>query len=165
MRGEERQLRAALCVAVLEVRLISTYYTFNPGFIEPARLDSGINAEQLQKKYALEHAVYADISHEISPTFSFQLGVRFNHFTRLSQKGLFTYANGQSTRFNNALGIYEKGIPTGEYSADKSSATYSHIEPRLTLSYAMENSALKASYNRLNQYLHLISPLVSILII
>ena len=83
--------------------------------------------------------------------------MRFNHFARLSQNGLFTYANGQSTRFNNALGIYEKGNPIGEYSADKSSATYSHIEPRLTLSYAMENSALKASYNRLNQYLHLIS--------
>jgi hypothetical protein len=141
----------------LEFGLQSTYYTFNPGFIEPARLDSGINAEQLQKKYAIEHAVYADISHEISPSFSFQFGVRINHFTRLSQDGLFTYTNGQSTRFNTALGIYEKGIPTGEYSADRSSATYSHIEPRLTLSYAMENSALKASYNRLNQYLHLIS--------
>jgi hypothetical protein len=141
----------------IDFGLQSTYYTFNPGFIEPARLDSGINAEQLQKKYAMEHAVYADISHEISPSFSFKFGLRFNHFTRLSQNGLFIYENGQSTRFNTALGIYEKGIPTGQYGSGESSATYSHIEPRLTLSYAMKNSALKASYNRLNQYLHLIS--------
>lgn len=141
----------------LDFGVQSTYYTFNPGYIEPARLDSGINAEQLQKKYAMEHAVYADISQNISPSFSIQFGVRFNHFTRLAQKGLLTYANGQSTQFNSALGIYEKGVPTGEYNADESSATYSHIEPRLTLSYAMGNRAVKASYNRLNQYLHLIS--------
>jgi len=75
----------------------------------------------------------------------------------LAQDGLYTYENDQSTRFNTSLGIYVKGVPTGEYSTAESSATYSHIEPRLTLSYAMENSALKASYNRLNQYLHLIS--------
>ena len=62
-----------------------------------------------------------------------------------------------STRFNSSLGIYEKGVPTGLYNANESSATYSHIEPRITLSYAMEKSAFKASYNRLNQYLHLIS--------
>ena len=104
----------------LDFGLQSTYYTFNPGFIEPARLDSGINAEQLQKKYAIEHALYADISHEISPSFSFQFGMRFNHFARLSQDGLFTYANGQSTRFNSVLGIYEKGIRTGQYGSDKS---------------------------------------------
>ena len=81
----------------LEFGLQSTYYTFNPGFIEPARLDSGINAEQLQKKYAIEHAVYADISHEISPSFSFQFGVRINHFARLSQDGLFTYTMAVNT--------------------------------------------------------------------
>ena len=141
----------------LDFGLQSTYYTFNPGYIEPARLDSGINAEQLQKKYAMEHSVYVDISQDLSSSFSFQFGIRFNHFTRLKQDGLFTYENGMSTRFNNSLGIYEKGVPTGLYNANESSATYSHIEPRITLSYAMENSAFKASYNRLNQYLHLIS--------
>lgn len=141
----------------LDFGLQSTYYNFNPGYIEPARLDSGINAEQLQKKYAIENAIYADLSQEISPSFSFQFGLRFNHFTRLPQDGLFTYKNGQSTRFNTSLGIYEKGNPTGEYVNDQSSATYSHIEPRFTLSYAIGNRALKASYNRLNQSLHLIS--------
>jgi hypothetical protein len=137
--------------------LQSTYYSFNPGFIEPARADSGINAEQLQKKYAMEHALYADVTHDLSDQFSLQFGLRFNHFTRLGQENLFMYANGQTTSYNSTLSIYEKGNPIGIYPTDKSSATYSNVEPRLTLSYAFENSALKASYNRLNQYLHLIS--------
>ena len=56
----------------LEFGLQSTYYTFNPGFIEPARLDSGINAEQLQKKYAMNTPFMRYITRDFS-LFSFHL--------------------------------------------------------------------------------------------
>lgn len=141
----------------MDFGLQSTFYSFNPGYIEPARTDSGILAEQLLKKYATEHALYVDVSHNITDQLALQYGLRLNHYVRLGQEGLNTYENNQSTIYNTELGIYEKGIISGTYDQDKSSASYTHLEPRLTLSYAFSNSAVKLSYNRLNQYLHLIS--------
>lgn len=135
----------------------STYYSFNPGFIEPAREDSGILEEQLLKKYALENALYIDASHNITDQLALQYGLRLNHFMRLGQQGLPKYEDGLSTVFNHELGIYQKGTPSGTYDSSKTTATYIHLEPRFTLSYAYDNSAIKLSYNRLNQYLHLIS--------
>ena len=137
--------------------LQSTYYSFNPGYIEPARSDSGIVKEQLQEKYALENALYVDVSHNLSEKLALQYGLRLNHYTRLGQKGLNKYLDGLSTLYDNELGIYQKGIVSDTYNSNVSSATYIHLEPRLTMSYAFKNSALKLSYNRLNQYLHLIS--------
>ena len=35
--------------------------------------------------------------------------------------------------------------------------TFNNVEPRINISYSFKDQSLKASYNRLNQYLHLIS--------
>jgi hypothetical protein len=141
----------------LDFGLQSTYYSFNPGYIEPARSDSGILEEQLQEKYALENALYLDVSHNLSEKIALQYGLRLNHYTRLGQKGLNKYVDNLPTIYDNELGIYQKGIVSDTFNNRASSATYTHLEPRITMSYAFENSALKISYNRLNQYLHLIS--------
>jgi hypothetical protein len=141
----------------MDFGLQSTYYSFNPGYIEPARPDSGILKEQLVKKYAAEHALYVDVSHNFTDQLALQYGFRLNHYMRLGQEALNTYENNQPTIYNSNLGLYQKGIVSGTFDSGKSSATYTHLEPRLTLSYAFDNSAVKLSYNRLNQYLHLIS--------
>lgn len=137
--------------------LQSTYFHFNPGTIKPSSEGTGINPESLQPKYALESGAYVDANLSLSDAISLQLGLRLNHFIRLPQNGINTYLNDASTVYNPNLGGYEAGIVTGSFDGTKSSATYTHLEPRITLAYSFEKSSVKFSYNRLHQYLHLIS--------
>src|SRR5574343_856510 len=51
------------------------YYDFNPGKIEPTNSSSGINPDQLDKKYAFEPAVYLDFEQQLSDKLSINYGV------------------------------------------------------------------------------------------
>ena len=138
----------------------SNYYDFNPGKIEPTRPDSGINEDQLDKKYALENAIYIDAEHQISNKISVSYGVRVSSFLRLGNQTLNTYANNQPLIFNPNFQIYESAEPTGtiSYGKNQTIAQFENLEPRLAISYTFnENQSIKASYNRMSQYLHLIS--------
>ncbi len=141
----------------LETGIQTTYYNFNPGYIRPLTEDSGFNNEQLQQKYAAEASIYLSAKYELSNRFALQYGLRLNQFNRLAQSGLEQYANNKPIVFNSTLGIYQEGIVTGTFTSEESRAAFTNIEPRATLAYRMQNSALKISYQRVHQYLHLIS--------
>ena len=60
--------------------------------------------------------------------------------------------------FDNTLGIYKGAEETGQFDNNKTIIkSYRNIEPRINIAYNFENTSLKFSYNRLNQYIHLIS--------
>lgn len=144
----------------LEYGLNSIYYKFNPGEINPNTEDSGINPFKLTDKYAFENAVYLDAEHKLSNKFSLSYGARFSTFHRLGQDELNTYENDNPVIFNQDLGIYEKAEPTGTESFSRSDVieSFTNIEPRFALAYQLNDfSSVKASYNRMSQYLHLLS--------
>jgi hypothetical protein len=144
----------------LNYGLQSHYYDFNPGKIEPTGEDSGINPEQLDKKYAMENAVYVDAEHQISDKISLSYGLRFSNFLRLGQQTLNVYANDQPVIFNPDFQIYQsaEAIGTVSYGKNKTIAKFDNLEPRFAISYVInEEQSVKASYNRMTQYLHLIS--------
>lgn len=144
----------------LEYGLNSIYYKFNPGEINPTTESSGINPYKLIDKYAFENALYIDAEHKLSPKLSVSYGARFSTFHRLGQDALNTYANNNPVIFNEALGIYEKAEPTGveNFSRNEVIKSFANIEPRVALAYQLNNkSSVKASYNRMSQYLHLLS--------
>jgi hypothetical protein len=136
------------------------YIKFNPGKIIPNREDSGIIAEKLIDKYANEFAAYIDAEHKISDTFRLQYGVRFSHFTRLGQDELNTYANDEAVIYNTEFQKYESAEATGIDNFKRSAviSSFNNFEPRVSMSYTLdENTSIKASYNRMVQYLHLLS--------
>jgi hypothetical protein len=138
----------------------SNYYDFNPGKIEPTGTGSDINPEQLDKKYALENAVYFDVEQDISKKITISYGFRLSNFLRLGQQTLNTYENNQAVIFNPNFQIYESAEPTGtvSYGKNQTIAHFENFEPRLAISYAInDHQSVKASYNRMSQYLHLIS--------
>jgi len=138
----------------------SNYYDFNPGKIEPTRVDSGINEDQLDKKYALENAFYIDAEHQISKKIAITYGVRLSSFLRLGQQTLNTYTNNQPVTFNPNFLIYESAEPIGtvSYGKNETIANFNNIEPRFAISYTInDDQSIKGSYNRMSQYLHLIS--------
>lgn len=136
------------------------YYSFNPGRISPTDSDSGINPDQLDKKYAFEPALYISAEQEISKKIAITYGLRYSMFYRLGASTLNLYENNNPVIFNNDQQIYEKATPTGTQFYDKNKVikSFNNLEPRLAVSYQLnDNTSVKASYNRMTQYLQLIS--------
>lgn len=136
------------------------YYDFNPGTIKPSDEDSGINYDQLDKKYAFEPAIYINAEQEISKRISLSYGLRYSLFYRLGESTVNLYADNNPVTFNSDMQIYEQATPIGTkfYEKNKAIKTYNNLEPRFSVGYELtENQSLKASYNRMVQYLQLIS--------
>ena len=144
----------------LEYGLNSLYLTFNPGEINPTTETSGINPYNLIKKYAFENAIYVDAEHQLNSKLAVSYGLRLSSFQRLGQSELNRYENDHAVSFNEELQIYEKGQVIGTDTYDRSDVitSFMNLEPRLAVALQInENSSVKASYNRMSQYLHLLS--------
>ncbi|HET8885969.1 MAG TPA: TonB-dependent receptor [Salinimicrobium sp.] len=137
----------------------SIYYSFNPGEITPTTEESGINALKLTNKFSWENAIYVDAEIEFKK-LAIQAGLRLSSFNRLGQTELNIYENNNPVNYNHELKIYEKAIPIGTESFSRSETikAFINLEPRLSVAYRLnEDASLKASYNRMSQYIHLIS--------
>lgn len=142
----------------LEFGVDSKQYEFRPGSISPIN-GSSINKSSLDKKFAQEFGAY--LSYELKlGNLSLMGGLRASSFFRRGSQVLRKYANNQPVVYNELLGRYEDGEVIGEesYSSGKIISDFWNLEPRFSATYVInENSSVKASYNRLYQYLHLIS--------
>ena len=144
----------------LDFGVNAIYYDFDPGAIEPTSEESPINALQLDKKRAFESGLYINAEHKLTDRLTAQYGLRLSSFSRLGGQSLVDYANNQPVVYNQALGIYQAGTAIGEteYSKKDEIKTFSNLEPRLGLSYQLnESSSVKAGYSRTAQYIHLLS--------
>lgn len=144
----------------LNYGLNAIYYDFNPGIIKPSDSNSGINFSQLDKKYAFEPALYINADQELSSAISISYGLRYSLFYRLGQSDLNVYANNNPVVFNPELQIYEKASPIGTTTFDKNEVMkrYNYLEPRFSAAYQLnDKQSIKASYNRMVQYLQLVS--------
>ncbi|AUC81971.1 TonB-dependent receptor [Lacinutrix sp. Bg11-31] len=144
----------------LQYGLNSIYYKFNPGEIEPSTPDSGINTQKLIDKYAFENAVYIDAEHKVLDNLTLAYGLRLSTFQRLGQSELNIYENNEAVIFNNEFQIYQSAdaISTESSSRSKTIKTFANLEPRFSAAYQFNrNASVKASYNRMSQYLHLLS--------
>jgi hypothetical protein len=136
------------------------YYDFNPGKIEPTNSNSGINPDQLAKKYAFEPSAYIDVEQQITDKLAVNYGLRYSRFYRLGNEEINLYANNQAVVYNENFQVYEKATPIGTqyYKKNETIAQFGNLEPRFSIAYTInENNSIKASYNRMSQYLHLIS--------
>ncbi len=144
----------------LDYGLNAIYYDFNPGTINPSNLTSGINFQQLDKKYAFEPALYISAEQDVSKKITLSYGLRYSLFYRLGQSTVNIYANNNPVLFDPQLQIYEKATPIGTkfYSNNQVIQSYNNLEPRFSAGYQLnDNESFKTSYNRMVQYLQLIS--------
>ncbi|WP_310555785.1 TonB-dependent receptor [Flavobacterium sp.] len=136
------------------------YYDFNPGTLEPNNSKSGILFRQLDKKYALEPSLYLDVEQKLSTKLAVNYGLRYSLFYRLGSSKEDIYANNNPVLFDPELKIYETATPISSKNFGKNEimASFSNLEPRFSVAYELnENQSIKASYNRMVQYLQLIS--------
>ncbi|WP_281234728.1 TonB-dependent receptor [Flavobacterium gelatinilyticum] len=144
----------------LNYGLNGIYYDFNPGTIKPSSKISGINPEQLDKKYAFEQSIYLDAENQISKKITLAYGLRYSLFYRLGASTVNYYENNNPVVFDPNTEIYEKGEPvsTKYFGKNQVIKDYNNLEPRFSVSYQLnDDQAIKASYNRMAQYLQLVS--------
>jgi hypothetical protein len=149
----------------LSYGLNSIYYQFNPGTIKPFDKDSPVNPDQIARKYAFENALYISAEQKLSDKLSLNYGLRYSYFLRLGNEDVSTYADNQAVVFNQQLQIYEEGASTGtiSYGKNKKITSFGNLEPRFAAAFSFNNNqSIKASYNRMSQYIHLISNTASV---
>ncbi|BDD05254.1 TonB-dependent receptor [Aureibacter tunicatorum] len=143
----------------------SIYHDFTPGDITPMNSESQINEMKINHKYALENGVFVNVVHELTDKISLQYGLRYSNFLRFGEETIGEYENGLPVTYNKELGIYESAEPMSEktYSSGEMISSHGNFEPRLGISYQLNSTtSIKAGYNRMVQYLHLISNTTSV---
>lgn len=130
------------------------YYTFFPanavGFSSGDRIDLS-----LDKRNALEASLYLSNDWKVNDKWSILYGLRYSHFSNLgpSQKYFFG---------DTLAGLRKPVIDTVQVGSGEALASFNNLEPRLALKYQLNRtSSIKLSYNRMNQYIHLISNTVA----
>lgn len=122
-----------------------------PQTLVPYGPDSGIAAQSVQLENGEEWAAFLSDELKISPRLSLDAGLRYSYFRSLGPNQVFKYEP-------NTPYTPETITDTMQISANQASQTYSGPEPRLSLNFKLNaEQNIKLSYNRLRQYLHLIS--------
>ncbi len=126
------------------------YYTFDPanafGISAGERVDIA-----LDQKQAMEMAAYIGHDVDISKAISLQYGLRFSNFQYVGPGEYYEW---------QTITPGERKQLVGVQTADNNEtiASYNNLEPRAALKIQTgPKTSFKASYNRMTQYVHLIS--------
>jgi len=126
-------------------------YGIEPGDFRPDGPESLEVPLTLDREKGRESAVYLNNQFEVSPKLSINYGVRFSHFQQLGPGVAYTYESDRT----RAL---ETIIDSTTFGNNEVMQTYQGLEPRASLKFNFdETSSVKLSYNRMRQYIHLIS--------
>ena len=126
-------------------------YSIRPGKLRTLEVTSLIVDESVEDESAIESAAYISDEFDLSDNVSFLLGVRYSRYTQLGPEEVFQYEE-QTTRSIGAI------RDTLSFSSGEQIATYDGLEPRASIRFGLNRlNSIKASYNRLRQYIHLIS--------
>jgi hypothetical protein len=131
--------------------LSSIYYKLNPGDNEPNSLRSLLAPDRVPMEQALESALYLGDKYDVTPKLSISAGIRYSLYAYLGPQTVVHYAPNLAKESGNIL-------DSTTYTKNKVINTYSGPEIRLSARYTIgDNTSVKASYNTLRQYIHLLS--------
>jgi hypothetical protein len=103
------------------------------------------------KRYGVEYSAYYSNEQKLGPKFGMDYGLRLSYYTYVGKGKAFTFGD---TLPNSALPLRE----TRTYGNGEVISAYPNLEPRFSLNYLLtKKSSVKASYNRMAQYIQLIS--------
>jgi len=135
----------------LDFGVSSLYYKINPGNYEPDGTGSLTVPDVVPAEQALESGIYVGDHFDVTSKFSINAGVRYSLYNYLGPQTVTYYAPGQQKTSTSA-------IDSVNYGSGKNIKTYGGPEFRLSTRYALTDElSLKASYNTLRQYIHLLS--------
>jgi hypothetical protein len=129
----------------------SIYYKLRPGSFQPNDKESEVAPQTVQTEQALETAVYLGDRYDITQKLSFSPGIRYSIFNSLGPQEVDMYAPHLPKTDANRIST----VPRKNGSVIK---TYHGPEFRFTVRYNFTTDfSVKASYNTLRQYIHVLS--------
>lgn len=130
----------------------SAYHQFKPGNFTPGNESDTTKAilSTIEPQQALESGFYLSNEHIISKAFSMNYGFRVSLFNNIGPSTVKTYGSDKEI------------VDSIAYSTGRFYNTYAGFEPRITGNYLLNSTnSIKASYNRMFQYLHILSNSIS----
>lgn len=125
------------------------YHRFRPGELEVGS-EVSIIPPEVDTRYALESAVYAQDEYKVNNRLSINFGLRYSLFSNVGPGNAYTFDDEGNLLTTESHGDFEVFNNSGGF------------EPRLSARYLIdESSSVKASLNRNYQYIHLLSNSVS----
>ena len=136
----------------------ATVYDFEPfsttlDYIDSTLVDISI---ELQNEYAVEPSLYIEDNWKVNNRLTIRGGLRYSTFYNIGARDVVNYTPTANGTVRNDL-----ITDTTSYASMEIIEAFEGLqglEPRLGINFkATENTAVKASYNRMRQYIHLIS--------
>ena len=129
-------------------------YNFTPGSANASSNGTKVSFGAPAKE-AIEYSAYVGDEWKVTPKLSLQYGIRFSKYDYKSSEDVYYIR-----RFVGITDARPSGyeLDTKANDPNKIIQTYSNFEPRFNAKLETgENSSIKASYNRMTQYIHLMS--------
>jgi len=158
---DQTQLKPTLVYQPTETQTIETgfdyiLYGIAPGAQKPNSILSNIIPTIIPKEQGREMAAFISDNIELNNKLSIQLGLRYVGYDYLGPKTIYQYQQGYPISKET---ISERV----QYGVNKIIHSEQGLEPRIAVKYSISDAlALKISYNRGQQFLHLISNTTSI---
>ncbi|MCG8309311.1 MAG: TonB-dependent receptor [Cytophagales bacterium] len=140
----------------IDFGISSTRYNLEPGTFTPNGANSLIDEILLEKEQGREHAIYLGDKYDMNHRLSLYLGLRYSLYQYIGPKTIRQYASN---------GPITEGTKTGEkiYNDNEVIETYHGPELRFSARYSIgDESSVKLSYNKMRQYIHMLSNTTSI---
>ncbi|MCG8310127.1 MAG: TonB-dependent receptor [Cytophagales bacterium] len=136
--------------------LSSTFYSLQPGSKTPLGSSSLVESAVLSDENGLESALFVGSEAHLNEKLSIYTGFRLSIFNRLGPGNTFSYMP------NSPMEI-ETVVDTTYFSANEIIKTYFGPEIRFSGRYKFRSDlSVKASFDRMNQYIHVLSNTIAI---
>lgn len=120
-------------------------YLFKPGSLKLVSLDNVVQNLSVSEKKGLDAALYLSNEQKIAGRLTLAYGVRLSNFVR--------FGAGTEYQFNAKGDI----LDSLTYTSGDWYSPYWNLEPRISATYIInENTSVKAGFNRMSQYIHLL---------
>lgn len=135
----------------IEVGVDGVFYTVSPGAQRPLTDSSNIFPATMQKEQGRELSGFITDDIDLNENVSLQVGMRYTAYNDLGPRIAYQYKDG--------LPLSKETIKDSTFfSKNKSIQNYRGLEPRVSVRIKLSDDfSLKASYNRGQQFLHLVS--------
>jgi hypothetical protein len=140
----------------ISIGVNSILYQLKPGDFLPLNESSLIATESFEPEKGLESGIYLGDQWTITPKLEINAGLRYNVYSSLGPKTVYTYKEGQPRSVETIM-------DTLTFSDNAVIKTYDGIDYRIAGRYIIrEDLSVKASYNRLHQYIFMLSNTIAI---
>ena len=129
----------------------ASYYTLNPGDLQPNSAESSINELLLQQENGLELAAFVSDEIVFNDKITLMMGLRYSYFQNRGERNVYSYDETMPYSL-------ETIVDTTFYGKGEAITSYHGPEPRFSLKYSVSpSSSVKLGYNKMRQYLQLVS--------